>query len=386
MKRHRLPVIILIALMFNFTSAMRVLAGCNYIDPRYSASGYQAWCRCIGGTPYPSGGTWACTPPRQSGSSSGGVSTGDPFYQLGYKIGEGLGKLIFGDPEEQARRQAELEAAQRQAKIDQELFEKEQARIREERYQRITSLLKGLEGSGSLQLKGIPSGDTLQLKTGTAFFNIPGNPSGNFPATELKLKLTDSSYGTSVNSSPLAQLNSAAFLSKKAVEAKNTEDAAALSDAAFEVVTKGTVQLRIPPEVQGVPVSQAQIEKLSSVQRDFLNAQDKIQKASQQLADVEYKKRIAEQARQEAAKRLKEAQALLQSVPVNNKEDKKAMDDKAAEAQKLLEEATKLDERMTEELDKAKKTSDDAQKAFDGVEKETRKYVTELGGSNASKQ
>jgi hypothetical protein len=377
-----------IGLLLTFITPLPGFAQCTFVNPRQSAAGYQEWCRCIGGKPYWSEGNLACTPPSGGSSSGGGISTGDPFYQLGYQLGGGFRKLLFGDPEERARRQAEIEEAQRQAEEAKRRYEAEQARINEERYQRISNLLKGVEGGGgTLALKGISSSESLQLKTGTAFFGIPGNPSGSFSETELKHEGTGSSGTTSVDSSPFVQLNSAAFLSAKAAAADSVEDAKLLSEAAFEVITNATVKLEIPPEVKGAPVSQAQIEKFSSVQKDFLTAQENLQKANWKLAETEYNKRIAEQVRKEAERKSKELpQAGLQSVPSANPKEKKAVDDRTAEASKLLEDATKLVEKMTAELNRVVKELDEAQRNFSETEKRTRNYLAELGGKTFSEK
>ena len=266
-------------------------------------------------------------------------------------------------------------------------YKEEQARLAEERYQKIQKLLKGVEGVGSglslRSLKGISSEEPLQLKRETAFFGIPGNPPDG--SAELQLKRIDSSDIVAINASPLVQLNSATFLSQKAAQAKSDEDAKLLSNAAFEVVVKGKVQLAIPPEVTGVPVSQAHIDKFSTMQKSLLSAQENLDKANGQLSQIEYAKRLAEQARKEAERRLKESQNMSQSVSVEKPEEKKASDDKTAEAQKLLNEAIELDEKMAAELDKAVNNVNQAQLHYNDTEKETKNYLSELGrGRDAS--
>ena len=82
-------------------------AGCKYVDPRQSASGYQNWCKCIGGTPYWKGGNLACTPPKGGGQSS--PAGDDPLLQGAKELGESLHKLLFDDPQEKARQKESQE-------------------------------------------------------------------------------------------------------------------------------------------------------------------------------------------------------------------------------------------------------------------------------------
>jgi hypothetical protein len=118
----------------------------------------------MGGTPYPSGGTWACTPPRGGSSSgpSGGIS-GDPFY----KLGEEIRKSILGDPEEKARRQEEREYDQ--SIVEQEIERKgmEETAKKQEQYDRLKSTLQGLDpDKDRLGLMNMESSSSLPLMLG----------------------------------------------------------------------------------------------------------------------------------------------------------------------------------------------------------------------------
>jgi hypothetical protein len=68
---------------------------------------YAAWCSTCGGIPDSS--TMSCKPGpnwgRTAGQGSSGVnsSVNNAAFQAGYQFGQGLGKLLFGDPQAQQR-------------------------------------------------------------------------------------------------------------------------------------------------------------------------------------------------------------------------------------------------------------------------------------------
>ncbi len=246
--------------------------------------------------------------------------------------------------------------------------------------------LKGLDSSGSLSLnslKGVSSTEPLPHKSGTAFFGIPSNPSAGFPDPEPKLQLKGIvESGVTVSSSPTEQLNSATVLSRLAAKAGNDEDAKFLANAAFEVVKGGAVDFPPLPEVKGVPVNPVNLDKFTNIRKEFVVARENFEKANREFAEMEYKKRVGQELRKEAEKKLEEAKTQKdksQSAPSDKKNE---TDDKLAEAQRLLDEATRLDEKMTEELQKAKDGYAKAESDYIRVEQKTRDYVKGLGGND----
>ena len=115
---------VLLSLVFTFLFLMlivpsQVLAGCTYVDPRSSMSGYFDWCRCMSGTPYNDSRGVGCIRGGSSGYG-GGSNPFDPLFRpLGEALGEALGNLIkdlFSGPssEELAAKRREIEDARHQ--------------------------------------------------------------------------------------------------------------------------------------------------------------------------------------------------------------------------------------------------------------------------------
>ena len=113
-------------------------------------------------------------------SSSGGVSSGssgDPRVQGAGILGEAIHEMLFSNPQDEKRKKEEVEEAARQAKELTQQRAAEEARKRQEQYDRLSSVLKvsspseltpkGFDGDGGgLTLKGMDSSSSLQLKLG----------------------------------------------------------------------------------------------------------------------------------------------------------------------------------------------------------------------------
>jgi hypothetical protein len=173
------------------------------------ASAYKSWCIACCGTFSMSGGNPSCSPgsnwgcKSQQGSSGAAPGMYNAFYQSGYQIGQGIGKLLFGDPQEEARKRAQAEmeaqrALQQNRQMMQSLDGMSKEQVREEdqasaeaaerarlagdrQRQEALAALKGIpQADGELTLRGIPQADAeLTLKPSTDFFGIPGNPKGD---------------------------------------------------------------------------------------------------------------------------------------------------------------------------------------------------------------
>lgn len=406
-------VLLVLALSMAFLAAAsdRVHSGenCAFVSPYEDINGWADWCRrCVNGTVIQQDGNPVCVPGeygartmdadqaairlailagQQQGGDVGGVVGG-----VGVALMQEFLKGMFrSDPAQAARRQAELEAALRQAAVAKQDYERKTAREAQERYLRISSLLKGTGTSGSPSYRFVTSPESLKPRTRSNFFGIPSNPSAESgdPDLQITLRKTAPLSGSS-SRSPLAQLNGAAFLSQQAGKAQSKEDAEALANAAFEVVVGGPVELAIPPAVQGAPVSQESVEKFTAIRNKMREAHGKLQTADRVVAETETRKRLSAEIRKEAEKRLEEAKR-PQDPPSEVKAadlkaaDKSAEASKLAEAQALFDEAVTLDEKMAEELQKAKDGVAKAKIDYSDAEGKTIDFVKGLGGTGDAK-
>ncbi len=168
--------------------ASLVVAGWHGVSPHdvlaigegAAANEYAKWCNSIGGTLNNRGGL-GCIPPTGGG---GGLGLGglSARQQLGLGMAGALGGLFLNALTESAnaeaqRRQQEYEEAQRRAAEERARIEAEQARLAQERHNKLMASLKGTIGRANLGLKKYES-SSLQLKSGTALFGQPSNPSG----------------------------------------------------------------------------------------------------------------------------------------------------------------------------------------------------------------
>lgn len=163
-------------------------------------SSYSAWCSRCGGTPYQNSSGGGCTPgPKWAGASAGGGGGSSlpglgnlPGFsgggltsqqQLGLGLlGMGLSAMMQGASEastqESQRRQQEQEEARQREAAERARIEAEHARLAEEQHQKLMGSLKGSFGASFDGRAPSEGPSTLQLKSGTALFGIPSNPSG----------------------------------------------------------------------------------------------------------------------------------------------------------------------------------------------------------------
>ncbi len=186
-------VILCTTLTMNLTYAGDIQGGC---------AAAPCDCRSVGGSFHPVESKWCnyqlcynqCMSERKGGSSSGGGGAAvgglyQPFYGLGYSIGQSIGKALFGDPQEEARKRAEAAAmaaeAPRQAEIARQRAEEEariraaeEARKRQEQYDRLSSQLQlseGFDGQGHSLPLMLGDGDDGLRPQGTSFFGLGGS-------------------------------------------------------------------------------------------------------------------------------------------------------------------------------------------------------------------
>jgi hypothetical protein len=120
-----------------------------------------------------------------------------PFYNLGYSIGQSIGKALFGDPAEEQRKRMEealraqenaraAEIARQQAEAREAIRKAEEEHKRQEQYDRLSSQLQLSEGfdgqrTGPALMLG-DSDDSLRPR-GTAFFGMGGGAGGSATGT-----------------------------------------------------------------------------------------------------------------------------------------------------------------------------------------------------------
>ena len=231
-----------------------------YCDPRVNAACYQAWCRAQGGTPVYRG-NWGCQM-----SSGGGYSGGSGGAELGQQIGGVLGALIreglFGNPQQDAQRQAAMEEQRRPQELENQRRAEEQARQDEARYERLRASLLDFNPAPPLSLMGTqPGSGGLQLLMGDEA-ERSSNPA-------------------------LAELSRAAAWSTLAARASTAEDAAALADAAFQSLVGGKVDLPPPPpDVKGVPVH-PMLPEVDPLKKQYLALQPQVPDAMKPVLDAE---------------------------------------------------------------------------------------------------
>lgn len=247
------------------TAASLVLAGWHGISPGAAfaigegaaANEYAQWCSSIGGTLNNRGGL-GCIPPTSGGSGLGGLSS---RQQLGLGMAGALGGLFFdamtqSSNAEAQRRHQEYEEAQRRAAEEKARFEAEQTRLAEERHSKLMTSLKGSVGRANLGLKKYESSN-LQLKSGSALFGQPSNPSG-------QLRLDDASSDVAIN----------------------------IPEA--------------PATVEGKAVHPGQVEAVEQAWKDYWASLGKYDQAQIRLRQVEDDHRLLAKVRQEAEKQLRE--------------------------------------------------------------------------------
>lgn len=257
---------------------------------------FNRQCYAQGGIP----GFGATCKPKSSGGSNGGSSysggrssSNQQMLGMANALGAAFGEALRQQEADRAQaRQQEME----RASIEMARFQaEEQERMRqlEARHQKLLGSLKGGLGNTELGLKRMESG-MLELKSGTAMFgqsNATGTLKYGEETTGLTLKMPEA-----------------------------------------------------PPTPTGKVVDMATMDK---VWQDYYQAADKAAQADLRRQQLEEEKQLAERIKKEAEKKYQEQQqrsALIQK----DQPAKQEADDKLAEAEKLLNQATDLDRQATQ--------------------------------------
>jgi hypothetical protein len=99
-----------------------------------------------------------------------------PLFNLGYGIGQSIGKAILGDPEEKQR--SELQSQQTMQQLD--AISRQQMQQQDQLLNNAAEQARRLDDQRRndtlSNLRGVPSTDDLTLRPATDFFGIPANP------------------------------------------------------------------------------------------------------------------------------------------------------------------------------------------------------------------
>ena len=203
-----------------------------------------------------------------------GGSTGDPavdmmmpLLQQGASLfGEALGRAIFGDPAEKARRAAQ-EAAQRQSdrRFQNDMAAKRDAEsehLREERHRKILRGLKRLSDGAVWDSPSPGELDAVDLRPGGAsFFGLGGGRRGGAEPAHNDPMVVD-----------LRHLRRGAWISQKAAQAP-PEDAQLLQDQALQAARGGRDFLQVPDDALPA-VSEQGLLAFQKSSADYAQAND----------------------------------------------------------------------------------------------------------------
>src|SRR5579859_1109243 len=219
------------------------LAQCTYVDPQTSISRYEAWCRCVGGTPYSpygNGVNEACHPPSTSSSSSSvnsavGNAVEQGLRPIGEAIGQKIASWLFGTSNSNDTADA---AAVAEAERQRMLALERQRQLDTERKAQFRQDMQNLQ----LEIKGpkLPNESLLFKDTNTCSFEANCQSTGG-----LQFKPIDASSGQQTISDPLDQLRISACLSKMAAAAKTPDETSYLSDQAAKAMQGAALDVDI---------------------------------------------------------------------------------------------------------------------------------------------
>jgi len=240
--------------------------------------------------------------------------------QLGYALGAELGKALFGDPAEEARRAELLRQQQAQLAEDERVARIEDDRRREEVFQRLASAFKGFDGDrGELTLKGVDldqsqNGNPLGLKLGdptekddglrpqgSSFFGEGGGSGSQAP--------------TEPNTDPmvvdLRDLNKSAYLIQSA-ETASEDDAPLLLIEAFKAANGDkSFTGSIPAGITMPVVDESGLLAFQKANNDYRKANDFQMKCTEAFNLAQQHRELADRMAKAARADLEQAKAKL---------------------------------------------------------------------------
>jgi hypothetical protein len=317
---------------------------------------YQVWCRACGGTPSVTASPARCTPGPNWGRGAGASPGGYGGAELGAQIGGVLGAMIreglFGNPQRDAAREAQLQAQRQWEEQERQRLAAERARQDEDRYQRLSASLLDFNPPPRLSPMGTQGSGGLQLMLGDDAERSLTNPA-------------------------LAELERAAAWSTLAARASTPEDAAMLADAAFQGLIGGKVDLPPPPpDVKGVPVGQA-LPEVEVLKKHYLAQRAQLPAAWKPA--LEAMERRSEFMRLETSVREFELRLYegvrKPPVPVDKAAREKAQAE-AGRARQAAEEAARLRQQAEDEARRALDAAAKRQYDVNGLEQGLRAWLS----------
>lgn len=310
-----------------------------------SPSAWAEWCSKCGGTVIRTSGSPYCKPGDNWRKQGGGATIGDGPYSftatgdlrvdapLGFLAGF-LNELDRESKTRAARQKAEREEAEYLARVEAEQRAAEEARQRELSYERLSGVIKGVENSGELRLKGMGGPERLKLKS-TPIFNQPGNPSGETTADiNLKMKFGDPVQVSTVKGVPV--------------------------DGTRQQVVKTPLQ-----------------QKYAKLEEELKADEERLAKMRKAKEEAERLKAVAEENIKSAKERLKAPRdgsplEIKTGLPENGATIPEAKSDesKLAEAEKLLKDALDFKEKVEEEAEKAEKDIKSKRQSLNDMKKQ----------------
>lgn len=304
-----------------------------------SPSAWAEWCGKCGGTVIRTSGSPYCRPGSNWGKSGGGETIGDGPYQFtatgDLRVDAPLTFLsaFFNEMDKESKKRAAREKSEREAeeylgRIEAEQRAAEALRQRELSYERLSGVIKGMEGSGELNLKGMGKPEPFKIKTGTPSFNQPANPRGETTLeTNLKLKTGEPVHVSTVAGVPV----------------------------------DGALRIEAPLK-----------QKYSRLEEEMKASEERLAKVKKAKEEAARLKSLAEERLKEAREKLKAPKEgglpeLKTGLPDTGS---KSDDNKLAEAEKLLQDALDFDKKVDEELANTEKDIKSRRQSLDQLKKE----------------
>lgn len=286
--------------------AVIALCTCGAVHAQSSAeySAWLKWCREQGGIPNNDPNHPVCTPASQGGGSSGWTSAEQGMLGLAGAIGSALGNAI----------RESFEAAERRAAIQrmQQAWELERARtFAVQERERLSREMRERNEALIARLKGRVAASELSMV--------------RVERKELRLRNRDEMFG-------------------------NKPDVRSLTE---EVVVAGAIPATpAPPDLEGRAIRPSGPDEAGQAWDNYLAALQRRNQAEAEMAAAQQRREnsrlIVEAARQKAEEERTRAASAAHPPEIG--------DDRLAEAERLLAEATALDEKAEQEL--AKSTAD----------------------------
>ena len=310
-------------------------------------------CRAVGKVSVPLGSYSNCTQACSGGAgASGGMSSLQQQQlelagQAGALLGNMLREALFGNPQEQAQREAQRKAQEEAWRQEQKRIAAEEVRRKEAMKERLLATLKGVGEAPQLGFKGMEQSSSPNFKLDTSSRWSASSPDAPATSTGLQFKFGDSTPAQTITlaeipaSSAMAQLTRAAYFSEQALAAGTPEEAKAFADAAFDGAVGAPGDLPVPPSTRAVPVRDADMPGIEKTRKQYWQSSDRLQQSVANVNDAERQRELAERILKEAQARLINAERAAANASAAERKLRQAEFERARriadEARALLE-------------------------------------------------